>query len=313
MQSAKVIKQKEIEHSCDPATIQRTLRNMIKLHMDEVIDVCEEYLNTYLAHDYWESKNERLRNLSPTVSIRDVAIDILTAIVTVEHPQQIQNIASRIGSRLMYADKIDGIQTAAEMIGVLAHTGVYEFIYPRDSETGSVLILNLYEVSPEVTDLINRAMYLPPMLVVPNRVTTNKTSGYLCTPKPILLGKQSYHDFLLPLDVVNQDNAIPFSLDERMLAFEETPKKPHDSGEKYESIPDWAKPAYVARKTKAFNQMCAVSSEVYSMLIHHGNCFYIPNRVDERIRSYSQGYHVNHQGSEYKRGAIILHDKEVIS
>lgn len=310
---SKVQLQMDIEKSCDPSTIKRTLRNMIIEHMGSVIDVAEEYLYQYANYTYWESKNERIANISPCVCLRSVAIDILAAIVTVEHPQQIQNIAAQIGSRLMYADKIDGIKTAAEMIGVLAHTGVYEFIYPKDSETGSILIKNLYDVSPEVTDLINRAMYLPPMLVPPQKIEDNKSSGYLCTTKSILLGKASHHDLKLPLDVVNKQNAIPYSLDPRMLAFPETPKKPHASGDKYEATPDWAKAAYVERKTTAFNNMCRVSTEVYNMLLDNGNRFYITNRVDERIRDYSQGYHVNHQGSSYKRSIIDFADKEVIS
>jgi len=287
---------------------------MVKEHKTDAVDAGEEYLTTFINHNqYWEGKNERLAALSPTVCLRSVAIDILAAIVTVEHPQQIQNIAAQIGSRLMYADKIDGIKTAAEMIGVLAHTGVYEFIYPQDSETGSILIKNLYEVSDETKDIINRAMYLPPMLVKPLPLTDNNSSGYLNTQKSILLGKGSHHEFKLPLAVLQTENSIPFSLDSRMLAFPETPKKPFDSGEKYEATPDWAKAAYVERKAQAFSEMCRVSTEVYTMLLDAGNCFYLTNRVDERIRAYTQGYHVNHQGSAYKRGAIVLNEMELIT
>lgn len=304
----------DIEKSCDKGSIKRTLRNMVKEHMTAELDTATAYLEQY--HEFneysWEAKNERLRLLSPTVSLRDVATDILAAIVTVEHPQQIQAVAGMIASRLMYADVVDGIRTAAEMIGVVAHTGVYEFIYPKDSETGSILIKNLYDVSPEVTNIINTGMYLPPMLVPPKTITKNSESGYLVGSKSILLGKGSYHEYDLPLDVINADNKVKFSIDERMLAFKETPKKPHDSGEKYDAVPNWAKPQYVARKTQAFNQMCSVSTQVYDMLIDNGNCFYIPNRVDERLRYYSQGYHVNHQGSSYKRAFIDLYEKELI-
>ena len=302
-----------IEKSCDKGSIKRQLRNMVKEHMESDIDMAEELLQQYLDFDYsWEAKNERLRNLSPSVSIRDVGIDILTAIITVVHPQQIQAVAGMIASRLMYEDVVDGIRTAAEMIGVLAHTGAYEFIYPKDSETGSILIKNLYEVSPDVIDLINTGMYLPPMLVPPKPITCNSESGYLCGSKSILLGKGSHHEMELPLEVINKDNQTAYSIDVRMLEYVETPKKPHDSGDKYDAVPDWHKPAYVARKTESFNRMCEVSSAVYDMLIANGNCFYIPNRVDERLRYYSQGYHVNHQGSSYKRAFIDLYEKELI-
>ncbi|NQY57933.1 MAG: hypothetical protein HRT86_15890 [Ilumatobacteraceae bacterium] len=303
----------DIEKSCDKGAIKRTLRNMVKEHMVDEVDQGTDFLNEYLSHSYtWEAKNDRLRNLSPTVSIRDIVIDIITSIVTVEHPQQIQSVAGAIASRLMYADVVDGVRTAAEMIGVLAHTGVYSFIYPKDSETSSILIKNEYGVSPEVIDLINTGMYLPPMLVPPKTIRSNAESGYLVGTKSILLGKHSFHEYALPLDVINADNKVKFSIDERMLAYKETPKNPHDSGDKYEAVPNWAKPQYVARKTQAFNQMCAVSTQVYDMLISNGNCFYIPSRVDERIRYYSQGYHVNHQGSSYKRAFIDLYDKEII-
>ena len=303
----------DIEKTCDKGYIKRQLRNMVRIHLEGEVSFGEDLLQQYLDHDYaWEAKNERLENLSPTVSIRDVVIDIITAVVTVEHPQQIQALAGMIASRLMYADVVDGIRTAAEMIGVVAHTGIYSFIYPKDSETGSILIKNLYGVSSEVTDIINTGMYLPPMLVPPKPITKNSESGYLVGSKSVLLGKHSYHEYALPLDVINKDNAVKFCIDTRMLAFKETPKNPHDSGEKYDAVPNWAKPAYVKRKTQAFDEMCAVSTQVYDMLIDNGNCFYIPNRLDERLRYYSQGYHVNHQGSSYKRAFIDLCEKEVI-
>lgn len=304
----------DIEKSCDKSNIKRKLRNMVKEHMTNEVDMGEAMLCQYLAHTYnWEAKNVRLTNLSPTVSIRDVVVDILAAIVTVEHPQQIQAVAGMIASRLMYADVVDGIRTAAEMIGVLAHTGVYSFIYPTDSETGSLLIKNNYSVHADIINIINTGMYLPPMIVPPKPITNNSESGYLINSKSVLLGKHSYHEYDLPLDVINKDNKVKFCIDERMIAFKETPKKPHDSGDKYDAIPNWAKPAYVKRKAQAFDQMCAISTQVYDMLIDNGNCFYIPNRVDERLRYYSQGYHVNHQGSSYKRAFIDLYEKELIT
>ena len=48
-----------------------------------------------------------------------------------------------------------------------------------------------------------------------------------------------------------------------------------------------------------------------TLMIHHGNSFYLCNKVDKRGRIYSSGFHMNVQGSSFKKAMINFKHREI--
>jgi DNA-directed RNA polymerase len=55
------------------------------------------------------------------------------------------------------------------------------------------------------------------------------------------------------------------------------------------------------------------SYEVMQGLLTLGNEFWITNKYDRRGRTYSIGYHINPQGTDYNKAVLELSRKEVIT
>jgi len=154
-----------------------------------------------------------------------------------------------------------------------------------------------FSLEEKTKQFIANTKYLPPMLVPPREITSNRSCGYLTKTESVILGKMNHHDKPLALDVLNISNNIALSLDRSMLRFHEKSKKPLDSLEKIDN----------------HRRMVNSSKVVYKELIEQGNKFFLTWRPDKRGRVYSQGYHVNLQSTSYKKALINLHEKHLIT
>ena len=50
----------------------------------------------------------------------------------------------------------------------------------------------------------------------------------------------------------------------------------------------------------------------YTLMATQGNRFYFTHKVDKRGRIYSHGYHINPQGSAFKKAMLELSEPELI-
>ncbi len=262
----------------------------------KIDDACAA-IQKYLRGDYYDSKNARMEHLfNHPITIDDIVYEILIIIMPVTGYQTIQSACGRLAPLLGYSDIFDGIKTAGELIAVACESDLYDIVLPAESFTGSALVLNKYELSPELMQYITNTKYLPPMICEPKVLEGNWESGYLTVPDQVML-KGKTHKGKMPLDVINIRNGVALSLDERMLEIEETPKNKPETPE----------------QAANFDRMKRASRTVYDDLLDQGNKFYLTNKVDERLRMYAQGYHCNYQSGQYKRAIVNLHKKELIS
>jgi hypothetical protein len=260
----------------------------------EKIEQGVEALTEWIQGDYYESKNKRLARLLQ-LDLKHTVEEILVVVLQLRAPTMLTSVVGQLAGNLNYSSKVDGIKTLAEILTILCEVDLFD-IY-KESISGILTVSNIYELDDETTEFINRTKYLPPMLCVPNKIKSNHDSGYLTVRDTMLLGKGNYHDGELCLDSINKFNAIPLSLDVRLLkSYEETSKKDLDTPE----------------KEKAFNNMVRQSYRVYLDLIKQGNHFYLTHKLDKRGRTYSQGYHVNPQGASYKKAILNFHHEELI-
>lgn len=142
------------------------------------------------------------------------------------------------------------------------------------------MVENCVELEVDVHEL----MYIPPMVSKPNVVHKNDDSPYYTLEgESLILGDhRNHHEENICLDVINIQNRIKFYLDWEFINAHEEPKEHLENPEHYEKQ---------ATKVRGFL----------------GNKhFYITNKVDTRGRLYTQGYHVNPQGTDWQKSVLSL-------
>ena len=259
------------------------------------IQGCKAIWDYYVDDSYYESKQRRVGRLVGIV-FSEILMEVLATILACDGPQTIQSICGRVQGKLGQEDVFDGVKTAAELIAVLEPLGLYQIIPARDSAIGSIMVESLVELNEETQQYLSNVKYLPPMICAPMAVTSNRESGYLTKDESVIL-KDNHHNEKLGLDAINMASSVELSLDEDMLRHEELPTTELDTVE----------------KRRNFERMCISSREVYKDVMKAGNKFWFTWKFDKRGRMYCMGYHINIQGTEYKKALISLANKEVIT
>jgi DNA-directed RNA polymerase len=144
-----------------------------------------------------------------------------------------------------------------------------------------------------VQEEIDITQYLPPMLCRPRGWKNVSDGGYLTIKDNVLLN--SYHSLPLNLRAINRLQQVKLTLNQHILDQEETISAELSTVEQIEQFEE-------------FKRQSNILYEIYQ-----GKPFYFVWKYDKRGRMYSQGYHINLQGSEYKRASVDLYDKEVVT
>jgi hypothetical protein len=256
-----------------------------------------ELINTYKAaiDKYHPSKQARIRQLD-NMDVPEMVQDMFIGIAYFQQPELFTSVAAQITARLRLSDKVDAITTVAEMLAVLADTDAFDIT--KDSKMASLKLQSRIPLGERLVKFIECSEFLPPMLCSPLELTHNYSSGYLTHNDSLILGNGNHHDGDICLDVLNIMNSVPLQLSTEFLCkVEEEPTFDLDTTEK---VQQW-------------NQFKAQSYEFYLMLAEQGNKFYFTHKVDKRGRIYAHGYHLNPQGTAFKKAMLEFADEEVVS
>jgi len=290
--------QKDIEKQYS----RKTIRDLVKADVDASSDVfkyCVGAVEEYTSKMYYSSKDKRINELlMHTITTEEIVTELFAAILPYQAITPIQSIAANLGSRLGYKYIIDSVKTAAEIIAVCEPSGLYT-IYHSDhpeNDTATLGIQAHYSLSQHVITHINNTMFLPPMVCKPKRWTNmdNVGGGYLHGSGSCILGTLNHHNMVQSHDVLNMLQAIPWELNKHMLEIEEVPNTPLETQEQVDQFEQFKHSAIKIRK----------------LLIDSGNKFYFTWKFDKRGRSYSTGYHVNLQSTEYQKSVLQFTHKE---
>ena len=264
----------------------------VVVRIDQGVALVEDWL----SQSYFSSKNKRLAEIK-LMDIRQLVTDIYCSIAMFTRQETFVSAASQVAKHLSFVERRDSIQTVAELLGVLVHTGV--FTIWKESKESQMLLQSQMRLPHKLVNAIDRSQYLPPLVCVPETIKTNFESGHLTVNDSQILGKHSSHSDDICLDVLNAQNQIPLKLCTEFISTveeEPNPGSPLDSVEK---------------QTNWDRQKCE-SYEIYLLLAKQGNKFYQLNSYDKRGRLYTSGYHVNFQGASFKRACIELHNEELV-
>lgn len=253
-----------------------------------------QLLTERLAQDD-ESKAAQLNQIRG-MELRALIEEIFVGIAYYQQPSLFVSVSAQMAGRLGFDDKAAAIRTMAEMLAVLCITDAFDI--SKEHKMASLMLVSRLCLGEKTKQLIEDSEYLPPMVCEPCELMSNYDSGYLTHKDSLILGKGNHHDGNICLDVLNIMNRVCLKLDTEFLCLlEEEPTFELDTPEKRDM--------WMTFKRKSY--------EMYMLMARLGNRFYFTHKVDKRGRIYAQGYHLNTQGTSFKKASIELVNEEIVT
>lgn len=291
-----IVMQENNEKRFNRKLIDRQIKEYLTGNAECMVKINEgvDLLNAYRSKTYYDSKNARIAQLSG-LDMAEVVINIFTGIVYCDREELFTSVSAKMAGRLGFSDKLDAIKTTAEMLAVLCMTDAFDI---NRTKGNSMVIINRLPLPDALCTLIEESQFLPPMVCEPLELVDNYSSGYLTFNDSLLLGTGNHHDGDLCLDVLNKMNKTALKLDTEFLCkCSELPSHEIVTQEQHDNWNTFKKQSYM----------------FYTLLAQQDNQFYFTHKVDKRGRVYAQGYHVNTQGSSFKKAMIELVKEEVVT
>lgn len=298
------LKQALIEFQYGKHTIKELIMKEVKEDLGDVIAKGAELIKDYVNSDFYEGKGDRVRAIR-TMNYIELVTSMLCTAITIEVPEPIQRMVTSVANLLPYSCRLEAARTAAELIVVVSKTKLYDVILAADSETGTLQLVSNFLLDEGTRTEIMGKKYLPPMVCKPNLVDSNLSNSHLTMgEKSLVLGKGNHHYEPLSYDAINIANGVELELNYDIIDnCIELPKHPERKEDE--------KRSEHRERIDSHDQMVLESKLVYEQL--RGNSFYFGHSYDMRGRQYTDGYHVNNQGNEFKKASIQLKTKHIIT
>lgn len=255
----------------------------------------ERLVKEYMEGTYYASKMARIAQLE-NMDVPTLVLDIFTGVAYSQRPELFTSVSAQMASRLKFDDKAEAITTVAELLAVLCHTDAFDIT--KEDKRASLMLVSCIPLSEQLVGFIENSQFLPPMVCEPLELTHNFSSGYLTHNDSLILGSGNHHDGSLCLDVLNTMNKVQFKLDLDFLStVEEVPTFELDTQAKMDQWAAFKKQSYM----------------MYLLMAQQGNRFYFTNKVDKRGRIYSHGFHLNPQGTAFKKSCLEFYKEELVN
>ena len=290
-------RQISIEEQYNRKPIDKKIRAEIQASefMQQKVDAGVHLLTEYMGKDYYESKNARIAQLQG-MDLEALVLDVFVGVAYCQTPELFTAVTAQMAGRLKFSDRADGIRTIAEIMAVLCMTDAFDI--QKEDRMASLVVISRLPLSKDLLRYIEQSQYLPPMVCKPMDLENNFSSGYLTHNDSLILGSGNHHDGDLCLDVLNKINQVPLRLATDFLSsVEEDPTFDLDTPEKREQWDTF--------KRRSYN--------FYLLIAQYGNRFYLTHKVDKRGRIYAQGYHINPQGTAFKKAMVELAEEELVT
>lgn len=265
---------------------------------------CVKSLKNYYLHTNYgyAAKNERIQLF---MEHNDYVTELLYSIMAVVMVQRRSMTFTSLAGMTCHSVRgdmhvLDKVKCVSEIMAYMHMSGLLVIELAEITDSGMMEVYPTYVCSEETLGNIRNTRYLPPMLVPPQKLTNNKSSGYITREGSLILKSGNHHNGNICLDSLNQFNSIAFSLDTEYL--KHVTELPKDA-----SVVD------TEEKQERFDTTLAEIDEIHRYLIAEGNEFYLTNNTDKRGRTYCHGHHVNYQGNPYRKAPLNFKHKELIT
>ena len=298
-----ILQQAEIENTYSKKLINDKVLAEI-LACTETCSKIDAGIDLLISHykDKLESSENENRKIIAKHMLSQSLVPIVTKLMIMmlikNDVDTLTTYVGRLRPHLKIKDTQLSLIAAAELIVILGQADLYWIMYPNRNKTTQWACKPCFSLDNTLLKEIQKTMFMPPMICPPVTLEKNNDSTYLTFEKDSqILGRgENFHMEEICLEHLNTLNSIPLTLNEEMLnIIKETPSTELN-----------------AEAQKNFDNMQKQSTHVYNMILEKGNVMYIPWKTDTRGRTYSQGYHVNPQGTPFKKSIIDFHQKEII-
>ena len=312
----------EVQRATELYYNKQTIRDHVMQDMLSDEDLVETMNSAVVNIELWAkmyqgylSKEKRIEEFYSSNDLTELVPNIMSIVYRLNERQDLfTSIVGQCAGMIkgMETHK-DAVTTAAEVLTKMCDAELFDLVKRNDIitdpesgeeyKTQRYYVVNPWELSEELVTHIQRTMYLPPMVVEPNILTDNKSTGYLTKEgDSLILGKGNHHNGNICLDNLNKFNQIPLSLNVHMLK---------NIGE---LLDDETRQELISNPKRKLQheKMLKESYHVYAYLISHGNKFWLEHKACKRGRTYAQGYHCSTQGNPFRKAIVELHNKEIV-
>ena len=309
-----------IEEQYNRKLIDKRIREVFQ-HSPEIQAKITEgvgLVQAYMNQTYYESKNKRIAQLA-RMDLTELVHDLFLGISYITKAELFTAVSAQLAGRLGFSDKVQAIQTVAELLAVLCQTDVFDI--EKASKYSSLMLISRIQLPTDILGFIENSHFLPPMLVKPLELVHNRSNGHLSYNDSLILSKGNHHEGDICLDVLNKINAVPLKLATDFLCqVEEDPNTEYTvewahkkANKKGQNITDAEAQQRVDKAIENFHRFKVQSYKFYTLMAQYGNLFYLTHKVDKRGRIYASGYHLSTQGTAFKKASIELHKEEVVT
>ena len=267
-------------------------KKVLKTELGEgVVNILSSKVKEYLCGKYWQSKQEYITAICLTdISSVDIAEQVVITTLRNEETT-INTVANEIGS--LFEQYIDDVFMRVQ-IGADIIIACNSLIYDLDKKDEVIFKSRLVLDDNDKLE-VSKYMYLPPMVVQPLQINSNNQSGYYTFNNSVILGgKYKQHNKPVRLDVINILNKIGFVIDKEVAKNIELPKE----------LPEGQ---------DLINYIVFIAQQQMLIKEYEDKTFYFNHKLDSRQRIYSQGHHLQYQGTEYRKALVSLAKAEIVN
>lgn len=194
--------------------------------------------------------------------------------------------------------KYGSAQIVADKLLILCEMDYFDFDTDKDK------FMVKYDLSDDVKEMLDKYQFPLPMIVKPEPVKDNFTTGYLTMKSLLVLnGSEYFEDKDICLDHLNRANQVALAMDFDVILSDQAKfvKPVRAIGEDFDEYKKRVKQAEQFYQTTivVMDQIAQLSDEVY-----------LTHKYDRRGRVYASGYHINTQGDDYRKAVLTLANKE---
>lgn len=206
-------------------------------------------------------------------------------------------IETMVGLMKKYADSLDEVANMIYKIGLAE-------LYTVTMDKGT--LITKYELDKELEEKIGKFQFLPPMIIRPNKLRSNKDMVYLTVKlNHVLKCRNTKEDICL--DHLNRVNRIPLKLNMDVAWNTKCRWKNIDKKKEDESMGEWLD------RRKQFDKYVEKAYETMELINSVSDEFYMIHGYDKRGRVYPRGYHVNPQGVDWNKAVVEFKNKEIVN
>jgi hypothetical protein len=174
-----------------------------------------------------------------------------------------------------------------------------------DWDRATMKFIVKFTISDETQAELDRFQFPLPSIIEPKEVTCNSEDGMYTTFSSIIL-KKNHHEDDVCLDHINRLNKIKFKIDWRVAKMVKNEWRNLDKPKEGETKEDFEK------RKRAFEKYDRTAHEVMGLITKESDAFHLRHKYCKRGRTYSQGYHVNYQGTAWNKAVIVFANEELV-